>query len=90
VAEAMRDVMLTTRKGYTIKKVSDTMIRKELTEFENAFPDGVYAGPRNPKKPVIKVRALLDYCKRYGVKPDDISDREMEQFLVPFDKIPWK
>lgn len=66
------------------------MIRKELEQFEDAFPDGVYAGPHDPKEPVIKVRALYNYCKSKGVKPKDLSEEEMEQFLVPFDKVKWK
>ncbi|MFB6367167.1 hypothetical protein ACFCP7_24590 [Paenibacillus elgii] len=58
----------------------DAMI-EEIIEFEDAFPDGVYAVPSSPESPRVKVRALSDYCKRHGKKPSDLSEEEMECFL---------
>lgn len=76
------DVLVPTNKGYTIKKVSDTMLRKQVEEFDNAFPDGVFAFPPNPKEPRVKVRALGEYCKEKGIKPNELSKEEMSQFLA--------
>jgi hypothetical protein len=70
-----------TDKGYTIKKVSEDMIRKDIEDFDDAFPDGLFAIPRNPKEPRVKVRALHDYCKAKGITPSELTKDEMEQFL---------
>ncbi|WCK57780.1 hypothetical protein PP175_29670 (plasmid) [Aneurinibacillus sp. Ricciae_BoGa-3] len=78
----MIDVLTPTHKGYTVKKVSEKMIMDDLREFDDAFPDGVYAVPRSPKEPRVKVRALLDYCKLHDTTPENLSEKEMEQFLV--------
>lgn len=59
----------------------ENLIRKEIEEFENGFPDGVYAIPHDPKAPRVKVRALNDYCKEKGITPEDLTAEEMEQFL---------
>jgi hypothetical protein len=59
----------------------DKKLIKEIEEFDNAFPDGVYTVPRNPKEPKVKVRALWDYCKRKGVEPKDLSREEIGEFL---------
>lgn len=32
-------------------------------------------------EPRVKVRALHDYCKNRGITPEEISDKEMEQFI---------
>jgi hypothetical protein len=61
-------------------KVDKTLI-KEIEDFDNAFPDGIYAVPRNPKEPRAKVRTLWDYCKQKGVEPKDLSREEIEKFL---------
>jgi hypothetical protein len=63
-----------------IRKDED-LIRKEIEEFEEGFPDGVYVIPRDPKSPRVKVRALHDYCKEKGITPEDLTAEEMEQFL---------
>jgi len=60
---------------------ADEKLIMEIEEFDDAFPDGVFAIPRNPKDPKVKVRALWDYCKEKGVDPEDLSEEEMEQFL---------
>jgi hypothetical protein len=61
------------------------MLRKKIEEFDNAFPDGVFAFPPNPEEPRVKVRALGEYCKEKGVAPGALSEEEMKQFLI-FDK----
>lgn len=56
-------------------------MRKEPNdEFDDAFLDGVFAIP-NPLGIKVKVGALLDYCKKQGVKPDELTEEEMAQFL---------
>jgi hypothetical protein len=72
---------------YNVKKVGEEMkvdekLIKEIEEFDNAFPNGIFAIPRNPKDPRVKVRALRDYCDSKGVKPKDLTEEEMKQFLV--------
>ncbi|MFK5707515.1 hypothetical protein [Lysinibacillus boronitolerans] len=61
---------------------ADKKLIKEIDEFDDAFPNGVFAIPRNPKDPRVKVRALWDYCKEKGVDPEDLSEVEMKQFLI--------
>ncbi|QKE76205.1 hypothetical protein HPK19_25690 (plasmid) [Arthrobacter citreus] len=57
-------------------------LRKEIEEFEDGFPDGVYCVPRDPNEPRIKVRKLFEYCREKGVDPIDLTDEEREQFLI--------
>ena len=59
----------------------ENVIRKEIEEFENGFPDGVYVIPRDPKAPKVKVRALHNYCKEKGIRPENLTSEEMEKFL---------
>lgn len=59
----------------------DKKLIKEIEEFDNAFPDGVYVIPRNEKGVRLKVRALSDYCIQKGIKPNKLSREEMEKFL---------
>ncbi|MES9681774.1 hypothetical protein ABWK22_02415 [Gottfriedia acidiceleris] len=60
-------------------------LRKETFEFEDGFLDGVYVIPRDPKEPRIKVRALVDYCEKNGKKPEQLTDKELQQFYI-YDK----
>jgi hypothetical protein len=55
---------------------------KEELDFDDFFEDGVYAIPRPPGEPRVKVRALYEYCKEKGITPDQLNEDEMEQFLV--------
>jgi hypothetical protein len=65
--------------------ISETRVSVEMTKnddwFDDGFPDGVFAIPRNPKEPRVKVRALFDYCEARGMTPEDLTEEEMEQFL---------
>ncbi|MBL5769342.1 hypothetical protein HV454_17180 [Bacillus sporothermodurans] len=61
-------------------KADEKMI-KEIEEFDDAFPDGVFAIPRNPKEPRVKVRALFAHCDKLGIEPKDLSEKEMKEFL---------
>jgi hypothetical protein len=65
-----------------LEKVAENRMRKEIEEFDDAFPDGVFAIPSEPNEPKVKVRALRDYCKSKGITPQDLTGEEWEQFLV--------
>lgn len=58
------------------------VLRKEMEEFEEGFPDGVYTAPSSPNEPRIKVRDLYQYCREKGVSPNELSQEEAERFLV--------
>ncbi|PLR70313.1 hypothetical protein [Bacillus sp. UMB0728] len=60
---------------------ADEKLIREIEEFDDAFPDGVFAIPRNHNDPRVKVRALWDYCKENSVDPEDLNEEEMKQFL---------
>lgn len=47
-----------------------------------ALTDGVYAVPRDPEEYRVKVRALDAYCRERGMEPKQLTEKEMEQFLV--------
>ena len=47
-----------------------------------ALTDGVYAIPKDPKEYRVKVRALDAYCRERGLEPKQLTEKEMEQFLV--------
>ena len=47
-----------------------------------ALTDGVYAIPKDPILYRVKVRALDAYCRERGIEPKQLTDKEMEQFLV--------
>lgn len=55
---------------------------KEMEEFEAGFPDGVYAIPPGPNEPRIKVREMYQYCREKGVDPEDLTEEELDKFLV--------
>lgn len=46
----------------------------ELDEY------GTLTEPYGKNTPVYNFRALLDYCKRIGKAPAELSDEEREQF----------
>lgn len=61
------------------------MKRKITNDFDDAFPNGVFAFPPNPKEPRVKIRELGEYCKEKDVTPEELTEEEMKQFLL-FDK----
>ncbi len=61
--------------------VEKSVLRKKMEEFEDGFPDGVYAVPPSPKEPILNVPKMYAYCKEHNIKPDKLSKKEMEQFL---------
>ncbi|MBU9721339.1 MULTISPECIES: hypothetical protein [Bacillaceae] len=56
--------------------------RKKIEEFDDAFPDGVFAFPPSPNEQKVRTRALAEYCKQNGKLPKDLSEEEMRQFIV--------
>ncbi|WP_077305768.1 hypothetical protein [Terribacillus halophilus] len=59
----------------------DKKLIKDIKEFDDAFPDGIYTIPTDLQKPRVKVRDLSNYCKQKGVEPKNLSRKELEQFL---------
>ncbi|MGG0175272.1 hypothetical protein [Gottfriedia acidiceleris] len=53
----------------------------EMRKFEKGFPDGVYVEPNLTSEPKVKVKALYEYCRKRGLKPKDLTEKEREQFL---------
>lgn len=60
---------------------ADEKLIKEMEEFDDAFPDGIFCIPRISGEPRVKVRLLWDYCKSRGIEPEQLSEEEMRQFL---------
>ncbi|MGG2024844.1 hypothetical protein AB1282_03560 [Gottfriedia sp. S16(2024)] len=54
----------------------------EMRKFENGFPDGVYVEPNCTSEPKVKVKALYEHCRKRGLNPKDLTEKEREQFLV--------
>ena len=55
---------------------------QQITQFDDHFPEGVFAVPKDENEPKIKVRLLHLYCKEKGVKPKDLTEEEMALFMV--------
>lgn len=51
-------------------------------EFEDDFPDGVFAVPASKDEPKIKLRALLNYCKKVGKSVSELTAEELEPFYI--------
>lgn len=64
---------------YTNK--DESVVRREMEEFEEGFPDGVYAIPSKPNEPRIRVHELYAYCRKHGKDPESLDEKEIEQFL---------
>jgi len=82
VVEKVVDVLIPTETGYNIKKVGEKEMMDQMKRMDNNFPDGVFAIPHPSNEPRVKVRALHDYCKENGIIPEELSETEMERFLV--------
>jgi Ribonuclease G/E len=57
-------------------------LRREMEEFEEGFPDGVYTAPSSPNEPRIKLKEMYQFCREKGIDPEDLTEEELEQFLV--------
>lgn len=57
------------------------MSKDNTEDFDDNFEDGVFAIPRDIDKPRIKVRSLCNYCKKKGIKPENLTCEEIELFL---------
>lgn len=64
-----------------MKKENGLLFVRKIDNFEEGFPDGVYAVPSKPQEPILNIPAMYGYCKSKGVKPAELSKKEMEQFL---------
>lgn len=64
----------------------NSKVIKEIKEFEDGFPDGIYVIQRIAGEPRLNVRAMYKYCHEKGINPNDLNDEEMERFLIYKDK----
>lgn len=67
--------------GMTMDEKEFEKMKKEIEEFEAGFPDGVYAIPSGPNDPKIRVHELFAYCKEKSVNPENLTEKERDQFL---------
>ena len=54
-------------------------------DWDDHFPNGVFAVPRDPNAPRLKVRKLVDWCRANGIPLSEINrlpQEVMGQFLV--------
>ncbi|QSO48447.1 hypothetical protein [Alicyclobacillus mengziensis] len=49
---------------------------------DDACPSGVYAVPPDPNQPKIQVRRLYEFCRERGLSPSQLSESEMQQFML--------
>ncbi|WCK53526.1 hypothetical protein PP175_19620 [Aneurinibacillus sp. Ricciae_BoGa-3] len=77
-------IMTATKTGYNVKTESGNVLRDEMKEFDEGFPDGIYAAPQ-PGEPIIKLGAMYRYCREKGKKPQELTKEELNRFLV-YDK----
>jgi hypothetical protein len=61
--------------------LADNKLIKEIKQFDDSFPIGIYTVPRSPNMQRVKVRALWEYCQEHGLEPNELSLEEIEQFL---------
>ncbi len=73
-------IFIPTKKG--LKMVDDSIIKKEIDEFEQGFPDGVYAIPREKNEPRLNVRKMDAFCRENQIDPDQLTEKQMEQFYI--------
>lgn len=57
-------------------------IEFDIKQFDDAFPDGVYAIARSPEEPRVKVKALYEYCRQKGILPENLTPEDIKRFLV--------
>lgn len=58
-------------------------------DWDDHFPNGVFAVPPDPKSPKVKVRKLVNWCRANGIPLSEINrlpQEVMEQFLEYPDK----
>lgn len=63
------------------RKIAIIAQDKDFFDFDDGFPDGVFAVPHSPDKPKLKLRALLNHCKSIGKDVSELSAEEIEPFL---------
>ncbi|MBP1970058.1 hypothetical protein J2Z83_002174 [Virgibacillus natechei] len=57
------------------------MMQRNIEKFDDAFPNSVFAIPSAPEDHCVKVGAMIGYCRANGVKLQDLTDEEKEQFI---------
>lgn len=58
-------------------------IIEEIKAFEEGFPDGIYATPTTKK---VKVRALINYCKKEGISIDSLDEKTILELVEKVDE----
>lgn len=78
----LRDILIPTNKGIKVQKVriSDLSIEDDL--FDDAFPNGVFIEPWNPKKPRTRLRPMLKYCSEHGKSLSELTEEEIKRFTI--------
>lgn len=57
------------------------MFDDNKNDFDERFPDGVFAIPKGKEAKKVRVRALYGYCKEKGLTPQELSDKEIAMFI---------
>jgi hypothetical protein len=76
------DLITLTKTGYSVRKVDKVALDKDIEIEDSFFPDGLFTQSKDKSAPKVKVRALHAYCNKTGKMPSDLTQSEMEQFLV--------
>ncbi len=54
--------------------------------------DGLYTLPQRPGQPQFAIRKIVEYCKNKGIDPSQLTDEELETFVINRDELaePYK
>jgi hypothetical protein len=76
------------------KKVQELLDKKiiDIDDVVHILGNGAYVLPRRPGEPQFSIRALVEYCKQKGIDTSQITDEELETFVVNRDEFaePYK
>lgn len=54
----------------------------QALHFDSAFPKGIFAVPISKEEPLYNVRALDKYCRENGIEPSDLTEEQLQTFVV--------
>jgi len=57
------------------------MLMDDIKQFDEAFPDGVYAVPRSSKEPKVKVRHYWTTVNKKELSPKNSVKKKWKDFL---------
>lgn len=55
---------------------------RKLDDFDKGFPNGVFADAGKEEIPRINMRSLSLYCSKQGIKPKELTNKEMQKFIL--------